>query len=373
MRTTEKRRRIKSGNPEVNDLPNVLIFEHTTSHSELIYSQVQFLINYSHKVHLWINNKETGDFNSALITIIDDTKSRINIYTALFKYIIHHRIDVIIFNTAHGIFIRDLSLLLLLSKVKIIGILHQSDRLYKSFTQKIISIKVRNYFVLNDFILKSISPVIEQKKIKIDSFYPIFFPGRFYTKKEAGNTLTFCVPGAIEPERKDYDYLIDFVKKYAVCLDHRIKFLLLGDGSTGTGKKLLNKISADNIGDRFLTFDSFLTNKDFFYQLNNSDFIFPLIHPSGSHFQAFFKTGVSGAFNLALALKKPMLLHKCFESNNDYRNISLFYTEENLFSVFQKITTDPEIITKLELGYTELEKLNFELQALKFNKFLIND
>lgn len=357
----------------MNKKLNVLIFEHTTSHSELLYSQIQFLAKDGHLIHLWINrNSDTKDFDLATITLINLTQLKLKIYYKLFRYLRTERIDVIIFNTAHGLFIRDLSVLLLLSRVKAYGILHQADKVIYSFTQKIILLKVKHYYVLNDFVLEWLKKNYIVEKVKFNSFYPIYFPERFYTKKETHKSIIFCIPGAIEPERKDYIFLINYLNRFGSEMDTRIKFKLLGNILSDNGKLLWEKLVLNKIENWFITFDSFVSNDGFFQELNNSDFVFPLIHPSGKHFKAFYETGASGAFSLAFAVKKPLLLHSQFRLNEEYKNVSVFYNEENLLSVFRSIVSDELLISKLENKYNNFPKLNFEYQTKKFNEFLLS-
>ncbi len=350
---------------------NVLIFEHTSSHSELLYSQIKFLDEHNQAIHLWINNKsDTSDLTLARLTLVDPSHSKYKTFYRFIRYIVAQKIDVIVFNTSHGLFIRDLSILLLLSKVKTFGILHQADKLMHSFTQKVISLKVKNYFVLNDFVLEWLNKNYKSDKIKFSSFYPIYFPERFYSKREQQSYIVFCIPGAIEPERKDYDFLISYLQNSKSEISNRIKFKLLGNISSDNGKQLYAKLSANKIENRFITFNSYVTNEVFFKEIINSDFIFPLIHPSGKHFKAFYETGISGAFSLALGFNKPLLLHEQFRTNDDYINVSVFYNEENLSETLNSIMTNQLLISQLENAYQNIPKLNFQLQAKRYNDFI---
>ena len=358
----------------MNKKLNILIFEHTTSHGVLLYSQIKFLEKYGHSIHLWINkNSDTTDLKLASLTLIDLAHSKFKIFYSLFRYLKSEKIDVIIFNTAHGLFIRDLSIWLLFTRVKAYGILHQADKVIYSFTQKIISLKIKHYYVLNDFVLAWLNRNFLSEKIKFNSFYPIYFPERFYTKKEPHKSIIFCIPGAIEPERKDYIILINYLNRFSSEVDTRIKFKLLGDISSDKGKQLHKLIIDNKVENWFITFDSFLSNDIFFKELNNSDFIIPLIHPSGKHFKAFYETGISFAFSLAFAVKKPLLIHNQFKVNEEYKNVSVFYDEKNLHSVFSSIVSDDLLVGKLEDGYRALLKLEFNFQAKRFNEFLLSN
>jgi hypothetical protein len=358
----------------MNKKLNILIFEHTNSHSVLFDSQIKFLDKYDHSIHLWINkNSDTTDLKITSLTFIDPTHSKLKIFLSLFRYLRTKKIDLIIFNTAHGLFIRDLSLLLLFSKVRAYGILHQADKVLYSVTQKIISLKIKHYYVLNDFVLEWLKKNFLSEKIKFSSFYPIYFPERFYTKKEQHKSIILCIPGAIEPERKDYIFLINYLKRFNTEVNSGIKFKLLGDISSDKGKQLHKLIIDNKVENWFITFDSFLSNEIFFKELNNSDFIFPLIHPSGKHFNAFYKTGISFAFSLAFAFKKPLLIHNQFRLNEEYKNVSVFYDEKNLHSVFKCIVSDDLLVSRLEDGYRTLPKLEFNFQAESYNEFLLSN
>lgn len=197
----------------MNKQTKVLIFECTTSHSELIYSQLKFLNAYNFKIHLWINEKaDITYFSWVTVTLINSADNRLQIISKLVRHIKSLNIDYIIFNTAHGLLIRDLSIVLFFSKVKAVGILHKAEKVVKSFTQKIISLKVRNYFVLSDYVLSWLKTNTRGYKINFSSFYPIFFPVSNFINNSREDEFVVCIPGAIEPERKDYNFLINFLR-----------------------------------------------------------------------------------------------------------------------------------------------------------------
>ena len=122
----------------------VLLAEFNKSHIEVLHSQILFFLKKNYKVNLWINNEAEFEniYNGKVKIIREDTKiSSLNIglLYKIVRFVQRNKIKKIVLNTAHGILVRNLCLLLMKSKVEVIGVLHQAHKLLKSSTQKIIS------------------------------------------------------------------------------------------------------------------------------------------------------------------------------------------------------------------------------------------
>src|SRR5690606_31802813 len=87
------------------------------------------------------------------------------------KWLVKNKIDCVVANTAQGGHIRNLCLTAS-SHVKFFGIIHTIKLLKGSFTQVLISKKIKNYFVLNDTLKKYAGG---QEGLTIHSFYPLSY------------------------------------------------------------------------------------------------------------------------------------------------------------------------------------------------------
>ncbi|NWF49660.1 MAG: hypothetical protein HXY49_03880 [Ignavibacteriaceae bacterium] len=353
-------------------MKNFLIVEFSASHSELIFSQILFLEKYGCKIHLFINHYSPFKaLSSAIITKTNPDWSRIRLYRELLRYVQKEKIDTIIFNTAEGLIVRDLIPFLLFKKIKAAGILHHAEKAVKSFTQKIISLKVRKYFVLNDYVLVWLKNNYKGDNLKFESFYPIYFQEAFAkTPVKSDDDFIVCLPGAVEPERKDYKTLINILAENKINLNPKIKFQILGNSSGKEGGKIKQLINEKNLDEIFITYNNFIDDEEFYQSIKSSSIILPLIHPSGKYFNSFLETGISGVFNLALGFRKPMLLHESFRIHPDYRDVSLFYSEKDFISKLNYISSSASELEKLEMGYDSLKKLDFSVQASKYFNFL---
>ncbi|MCL5245897.1 hypothetical protein M4I21_08785 [Cellulophaga sp. 20_2_10] len=342
----------------------VAIVEVSESHEECIYSQALFLTSANYKVDLYIHPKINSQidnyrylFNNIIITDFENISilKRIHQQQRLLKKLNNY--DKVVFNTASSSrIVRNLCLFLLFSKTECIGVLHNIKKIEKSFTQSLISLKIKKYFVLNDFIL----PSREIKKIKIVSFYPIFFPS--FKKDETldkKNKIWLTVPGRLDYNRRDYNLLFETIRN---CKNtENIKIILLGkisDSSTD-GQKTLKKLKDLKIEENFILFNDFVDNDTFHNYLDKSDYILPLLNKSDD----YLKYKITGTFNIAFAHKKIMLTNHFFKKIPDLQENSIFYTRENLTKIISNINNS--ILLKKDDAYKNL-KWNFDVQKEQY-------
>src|ERR1035437_6423797 len=136
----------------------ILIVEQSHAHQDLIYGQVLFLIESGFKPVLWVNDSIAfhqdlikGEFD-VIRHKFDTSKERKTFAIELRKYVKKNNIKKIIFNTAQGVKARNIIIRFLFKKVKIFGLLHDGKKLSSGFTQWSMSLKIKKYFVLNDYI-----------------------------------------------------------------------------------------------------------------------------------------------------------------------------------------------------------------------------
>jgi hypothetical protein len=301
-----------------------------------------------------------------LLNIGDGYFRNRNAYLTARDYLIREKIDKIIFNTASGVQVRNFLLSSLPSYIELIGVVHDTEKLLSSFTQKLITRRVRKYFVLNDYIVNSVN---RKSSFRAESFYPVFFPEFEQTSIEKGDSeFWVCIPGWVEFIRRDYTSLLDNLESHKI--NSNIKFILLGHGGHPNNNltQIRNKISKLNLSNRFITFDDFVSNDVFHGYLEKSDIILPLIHPAKDRFRQFKSLKISGSFNLAFAHKKPLVCEKTFEVNEDFRENAFFYSDNDMINVINRLAEDREQL-KSKVLYKN-PKWDFEFQRKKYVNFI---
>lgn len=315
------------------------IVEIRESHEECIYSQLSFLKDAGHQVTLLLHSKlvaQISDYKHQADDIIyfdfenGSAIEKIRLQWRLFGLL--KKFDILILNTAHSYSaVRNLSLLLQFAKTKCIGILHDTKKLHSSTTQRIISINVKKYFVLNDSLLP-----IEKNigTVELQSFYPIFFPAYEKIPMYKQGQIWIGIPGRIDYKRRDYEFLINALQKTQV-LD-RVRFIILGKVDRGNkdGQRLYESLEKSGKLTHFKVFHSFIKNCDFHSYLDACDYIMPLLPPS----EEYLTSKISGAFNLAFAHKKTMICHTFLKAIPDLKSNSLFYDAES----FEQLMSDIE-------------------------------
>ncbi len=317
------------------------IVEISESHEECLCTQLSFLKDAGHQVTLILHpilaEQITDYANLADSVIYIDFENqgfikKLRLQWQLFGILINF--DLIVLNTAHSYsVVRNLTLLLRFAQVACVGILHDTKKLKSSFTQRIISKKVKKYFVLNDALLPSDE---NTGSSKVQSFYPIFFPEYEPVPVYKQNDIWIGIPGRVDYDRRDYDFLVNALAEIN-ALD-RVKFLILGkvDRNNITGKRFYDSLEKSGQLERFKVFHSFIENRDFHSYLAACDYIMPLLTLN----KDYIKYKISGSFNLAFAHKKPMLCHTFFQDIPDLRENSLFFDA----------VTFPQLISDIDNG-----------------------
>lgn len=317
------------------------IVEIKESHEECICTQLSFLKDAGHQVTLILHPilaKQIIDYANLAenVVYIDfDNQGffkKLGLQWQLFNTL--KKFDLIVLNTAHSYSVlRNLTVLLRLARSKCVGILHDTKKLDSSFTQRIISQKVKKYFVLNDALLPSDR---DNDGIKVQSFYPIFFPQYEPMPVYKQNDIWIGIPGRVDYNRRDYEFLVNALSEINVL--NRVKFVILGkvDRSTATGKRFYDRLEKSGQLGRFKLFHSFIKNRGFHSYLAACDYIMPLLIPNTD----YLKYKISGSFNLAFAHKKPMLCHSFFQDIPDLRANSFFFDE----------TSFPQLISEIDAG-----------------------
>ncbi len=324
-----------------NSIPvsmKIALVELSKSHEECLYSQVRFLSG-SASIDLYLHPRHktqvTPYHNHCkeifFIPIRFGFIKRIGLAFSLAKTFAGY--DKVIFNTASSSkLLRNTVLFLHFFTSECIGVLHNARKLESSFTQRLISSKIKKYFVLNDYLL---NVVPKNKTIQLQSFYPIFFPPFSEPIDKPEEEIWLVVPGSIDFERRDYTRLITALK--TTPPNKKLKIVILGrlNKASKDGEKLLQLISENNILHYFITFQDFIPNEVFHTYIKKADFILPLLTLNN----VYLTYKISGGFNLAFAYKRPLLCHDFFKPIEDMSENAFFYSNSSLPEVLHSLTT----------------------------------
>lgn len=346
----------------------IALIEFSGSHSECLYSQIKFLQHGLYEVDVIVTpnlfdkvNNYDLEFNTLVFEIGKKGIKRFKDIFRIFKHLNNANYSKIIFNTAQGSIIRDLMLLPFKDEIELIGTVHNINKFKDSFTQKIISLKIKKYFVLNDYLIQNLEnfKIIQNKNIK--AYYPIFF-NNTKTKSEyqSTNTIKISVPGQVEFARRDYLNLFNQIEKYG--LNSNILFYFLGPSlhTHGDGKRVKEIIKDLKIENQFVLFEDFLPENKFFQLISESNYIAPLIN---SDENSIYRTQISGAFNLAFGLKKPLIIDESFMFYEDFKYNTILYKNNELVKVINSLK-DIKINTKL------IDKFTFKHQTQNYLDFI---
>ena len=347
------------------------------SHDECMYSQALFLEKSDYEVHIIISSDLNERFdlydNISNILSLEFSKNRFRNFISLFKiirYLKKNKINTVILNTASGELIEYFTFFLS-KRIKVFGVIHSLKKLTTSFSQRIINRKIKNYFLLNDYLLP-FAPKTLLKDAEFESFYPIFFPYKTEKIKKPKNEFWVVIPGHVEFKRRDYIGFIELLK--GNTLDKSIKFLILGDSSHNysDGKKLEVMVNEIGYRDNFVFFYEFLQPDIFLNYIAISDLILPLMHPEINFYPDYINNQISGTINLSFSFKKPMLLYKDFKMMDDFTISCFFYDLPELHGLIEHLFENRNEIDNKAIEIKNYDKFDFEFQRKKYINFINN-
>ncbi len=342
------------------------------SHDECLYSQLLFLKGEVNETHLICSvnlQKQVSNFKHFNAKYFFDFQSskrkRLKSIFKLWLQIRKEKYDIVIFNTAQGSVLRSLMLLPYAKHTNFVGVMHNANKLSKSNSQKLISKRIKKYFVLNDYVT-----TIQKKlpQLKIASFYPIFFPKfKSISINKPKDEIWICIPGQLQQKRRDYRGLIDSL--IADSIPNNLKFLLLGRCTKENEcAEIKERIEAKGLDKHFVFWNKFIPNDAFYSYIQISDFIMPLV--SADKEPAYLTHKISGSFNLAFAYKKPLLMEASFKHIEDFQENALFYEYATMNEMLKDLNSN--ILSKSryynpkwELDYQQQKYLEFIKRTIK--------
>lgn len=218
-------------------------------------------------------------------------------------------IQKVVINTASGKKVRNFVWSKPFAKIEFFGVLHHLRKLESSTTQKLISLKIKRYYFLAEYLKKQAEK--SSSSLQFSSFYAGFLPSFPIAEsiKKPADEIWVVIPGQLEYKRRDYLSLLDSLSRNPKTAG--LKFIVLGKSrhSHGDGARFEAELKARGLEDHFKTWANFVPNEEFYAYLQQADFVLPLIH-AGAAGGDLYQKQISGAWNMALAYRIPMLIEQ---------------------------------------------------------------
>lgn len=288
---------------------------------------------------------DTGLIKSATIL---PKKSKAKAIWTVFKHLIKIDPDYVVMNDGQGQAVKWLSLLGLLLRAEFFGVHHNADKfIYGSFTQSLINLKIKKYFLLADYIFKNLKDKVSDK-FKFSVFY-INMTDYKLKKNENPAELKIAIPGFVEFHRRDYLEFVESLSASSEKLAANVKIVILGNAGKKDGKELIAKVKAAGLEKNFSFYDHFVPQAEVYRQIDSSDLLMTLIGPKNQYLELYEKYKISGTYSLSLMLERPLLLHKLYSVEEEYTDWALYYDETNLvkkLNQWAKDKTEVKTITE---------------------------
>lgn len=339
-------------------IKKILYVEISTAHTEIINSFVSALTP-EYEVLLLINEKSLPRVQHLSKKIKIETLNEESYLSDILACKRRFMPDILLLNSAQGRKVRDLCLRLMFDRIPIVGVHHNAENIFKSFTQKIIHFKIKKYIVLADFIKEFLKSKIS-RKIEIESFYPLSY---VQTNAVLLNSTEkyIAIPGVLEQDRRDYLGLVELVRLYDRKLDSSLKFVLLGNAKNHDGPRVVETIHNCKLESRFVLFDFYVEDDLMLSYVEKSLAVMPLLHPGTRWFDKYFETKISGSYSLAFAFNKPLLMHEVFKEKVEFQGNGVFYSFDFFKDAIETaLHFKPEVSTqKYSPGFQKQKLLQF--------------
>lgn len=352
-------------------LQKVAIFEIGGSHDECILSQLIALKNagattvFCGTKRMFEKNSQFADYTDKFHEVvlphsmIGDFKAMI----AMNKWFVKNNVSTVIANTAQGGHVRNLCLTAS-KKVKFYGVIHTIKMLDGSFTQSLISKKIKDYFVLNDTLKKYLG---EKKGITISSFYPLNYPTFDNEVGKPTNQFWVSIIGGVESRRKDLEGFLEMVK----AVPDYVHFYFLGKSNSLSDEvhEFTERLKINHLTERVHLFEDFISEEQFDAFLKQTDAVFPLVHPNTPSADEYFTRQISGAINVAFSYKIPMMIHEQYQDWEDFKSGVVFYNLNNFESQFESFIAEKN---NLKSQLVNNPKFSTSVQNQNFAKIILN-
>lgn len=357
-----------------NSKKNIFLVEISGSHDECLYAQSLFYNKMGYDVYICASSNLKSRFDGYItckkIFFFQFGNSRLKNFLILNEIKItfkKYNPEYIIFNTASNSIVMDL-LLICGKKFKYAGIIHSLKKLKSSYTQNIINLFIKKYFVLNDYLLDYIPENVD--KSKFESIYTVYVPTLNNKTEYEEDKFYICIPGHFEYKRRDYEFLLKLSSNPE--LNKKVIFVVLGGFAEkhSSGKDFIEKTEKLNLKDRFIFFENYVSTVDFQNYIKKSKLIMPLLHPETPFYEDYLNNQISGTFNLSFAYKVPMLIFEAFKIIPDLLENSFFYNFENSAEIINYLAENNSEIIEKSNKISSFEKFSIDYQIRKLKLFL---
>lgn len=347
----------------------VVLIECGKSHGEVLLPQIQILQSAGHQFQCVVSpahravlhaysrdfSLEQGGAHSAgsmgvLATADPDAHALVRWFVArsLAQQVLNQDPDWVVFNTLEDHWVQPLSFWLG-HRPRQAAVLHRTVKLHASSRVRATARRMDRIFVLNDHMLDSL-PLGFRKKTS--TFYPIHLVEQAKRLVVPPNIhigpVQVCIPGQLEFKRRDYQLLLeqDSASSEIETPTFRVRWNCLGSSehSHGDGGAFSQLVARARGCDEFQTYPGFLDDAFYWSELHKCSFILPLMTPRTPKFESYLRGQITGAYNLAFTLARPLLLHEAFREFADFRDTAFFYSLEpgHLRSVIQEAACNPQ-------------------------------
>jgi hypothetical protein len=334
----------------------VALIEISGSHAECLPAQVIMLNEAGHEIHLVYDSKLNGiDELRPHVKEAHEVSSDLSPkqkVTRCLTYLKNGRFDLMLFNTAQGGLMKKMCWRGL-PKGRKIGLLHNVNKLRKLGSQRFINMKLDGYLVLSEYLKRE--ALMARPRLNVEWFYPSFFYPVEQAVEKPTEEKWIGIPGQVELKRRDYESLMSALE--ADLPPSHWRFLLLGpsDHASGDGNWVRERLKENGLEKHFVMFEGHLDHREFHAYLKQCDVILPLNHRVNGKTD-YLKDQISGAWNLAYAYAKPLLLPTEYNHLEDFKGSAHFYKKDALTKRMESVLSGQSDVQALRRHSYEFHK-----------------
>lgn len=384
----------------------IALIEFAASHDECLLTQIHALKSQNCWV-LLVTNEIVRERNAPLETLVDEwifvdhrPKHKRKglrgaaigdalIIRRLMRTLKKKHIDKVVFNTAQGGHVRNACLFSLFRKMEFIGVIHTIRKFKGSFTQRVIHLKIKKYFVLGEFLRDDVasdatvistslnhrgernrtlaSAPLSHRGIQISSFYPIDFPKNEVHILEHDDKTHIALIGSVETRRKDLEGFVSLIKQS----NDEVHFHFLGKADPRNADVMQLKKNLEEIDclHRVTFYESFLDFDTIDLILRKTSAILPLVHPNTPSAEEYFRHQVPGSMNIALGYHIPLLMHQSLSTIKELQPASIYYSLDNFSEALSQLQSEGDSIRET---MKQRKEYSSEYQYKKYVAFIFS-
>ncbi len=345
-------------------MEKIALIEFGNSHDEVLYPQYRFLKEQGYLPKLVVSEALKDRLFSYPEEVLHfiPAQAKLKDLRQLHRWLQEEGIHKVVINTASGKTVRKFVWQKPFARIEYFGVLHHLRKLEKSFTQGLIGLKLKRYYLLAEYLANAAQAL--KPNLQFSHFYASFLPRGVAHKieKKAGEKW-IIIPGQVEFKRRDYLSLLQSLTDLNPALN--LKFVLLGKSmhAHGNGAELKQEIAGRNLSNYFILWDQFVPNEEFYGYLEKADFVLPLIHPDHPG-GSLYQKQISGAWNMAIAYRVPLLMEQFMQDKEEFIDAAHYYKLSEMNQLW------PQLESMVNKPLYQAEKWSLSHQAKAYVKFL---